>query len=252
MKIIYLIVLSLFFTSAVNCAIGNQWKKVAGIMSQVYATSEFLWGINAYRKIHYCVRPCTGNWIGAGDGYTNADIEGIYIWGINVNSYSYHKVKDSTGSWSAHGEIRNMVDVAVGNDLYVWFLNNNKEIFRFRHINAAIQKYPGKFDQIDAEAEYIYALNASTHTIYVRPVTGKGDWRPIPGNKMKYVSTGIHDLFAIGIDDNLYRCTIPCAGMWESIGSPEADVVQIDASSDALIAVTGGGVIYYHEIPLQY
>ena len=143
-----------------------------------------------------------------------------------------------------------MIDVASSNDLYVWFLDTNKEIYRWRHITAASKKFPGKFDQIDAGSVYIYALNASTHTIYARPVDGRGEWRLIPG-EMKYVSAGVRDLFAIGADDKLYHCAIPCAGLWETVGQPaESDLIQLDVTDDALIAVTRGGVIYFHEIPL--
>ena len=49
----------------------------------------------------------------------------------------------------------------------------------------------------------------------------------IPG-KMKYVTAGVHDIFvAIGIDDKLYCCTKPCAGVWELMGSPSMGVIQI-------------------------
>ena len=117
------------------------------------------------------------------------------------------------------------------------------------NLTGAIQKFSGNFDQIDANIDYLFALNATTHTIHYKHIDGRGNWRSIPGH-MKYVTAGVRDLFAIGVDNDIYRCTIPCAGTWELMGLPEEGVVQLDATIDALFAVTSAGIIYRHDLPL--
>ena len=243
--------MSLAFTSAVvNCKIGDQWKKIFGSASQIYANSVTLWSVRPDGKVYYCTRPCKGVWTHVGDPrMRTADVDSMYSWGIGKDGYGYQKGMQNSGGWVKHTQIPNMIDIAASSQSFMWFINKNKEVLWLQHYTSTLHKVQGKFDQIDAESEYVYALNVSTLTVYVRPVHGRGEWRIIPGN-VKYISTGIHDLFAIGTDDNLYRCTIPCAGVWESIGRPEAGVVQIDATVDALFAVTSAGVIYYHELPL--
>ena len=248
MQTVHLILLSLLSTAA-HCNIGEEWTKIIGSMTQVYANADFVWGVNPYGQAYICARPCTGNWIHSADNVRSFDTESIYAWVVNTDSYTYLKLVGTTGSWGRRDEVTNMIDVASGSNTYVWFLNNNKDIYRWRHVTSVMQKFPGKFDQIDAGFDYVYAVNATTHAIYVRRVDGRGDWRTIPG-KMKYVTAGMRDIFAIGMDSNLYRCEIPCAGLWEAINFPETGLSQIDATIDGLFAVTSGGVIYYHEIPL--
>ena len=231
--------------------LGYQWTKIHGSMSEVYANVEFIWGINPHKNLYYCARPCTGNWIHSASNVKGFDTEFIYAWLSSTNSYVYLKVSDSAGSWGKRTDYpRNVIDFAASGNLYVWVLTSTRELYRWRHINFAVVKFPGKFDQIDVNVDYLFALDATSHAINYRKVDGKGEWRVIPG-KMKYVTAGSHDIFAIGVDDKLYRCTIPCAGgIWELMGSPERGVVQLDATIDALFAVTSGGNIYRHEIPL--
>ena len=240
----------LFLLKFSNGDLGYQWTKIYGSMSEVYANFEFIWGINPHKNLFYCARPCTGNWIHSVANVKGFDTGFIHAWYSSTNSYVYFKASDSTGSWIRRSECpRNVIDFASSSTLYVWILSKNKELYRWRHFSAAVVKFPGKFDQIDANVDYLFALNATSHAINYRKVDGKGKWRIIPG-KMKYVTAGSHDIFAIGIDDKLYRCTMPCAGIWELMGSPERGVVQLDATTDALFAVTSGGNIYRHEIPL--
>ena len=248
-----LLLFLLHFTA--SCAygqLGYQWTKIPGTYSQVYGNIEIVWGINAHHQVYYCVRPCTGNWVHDTSSVSNLDVGIVLTWVISHDSYAYYKSSDSSNSWIKRTEIPTaMIDIAASGNLYVWFLTNTRELYRWRHINSAVVKFPGlgKFDQIDANVDYLFALNATSHAINYRKVDGKGEWRIIPG-KMKYVTVGIHDIFAIGVDDKLYRCTIPCAGVWELMGSPSMGVVQIDATTDALFAVTTGGDIYRHELPL--
>ena len=240
----------LFLLKFSSGGLGYQWTKIYGSMSEVYANVEFIWGINPHKNLYYCARPCTGNWIHSASNVKGFDTEFIHAWYSSTNSYVYGKVSDSTNTWGKRTDfLQHVIDFASSGNLYVWTLSRNKELYRWRHISWSTKKFPGKFDQIDANVEYIFALNSTLHAINYRPIDGKGEWRVIPG-KMKYVTAGSHDIFAIGVDDKLYRCTVPCAGIWELIGSPERGVVQLDATTDALFVVTSGGNIYRHEIPL--
>ena len=247
------ILFTLIFAVARIDATKAQWTRVYGTMSQVHANSFALWGIDAKLKAYYCFRPCTGNWIHVGDNMVNIDVDAFYSWGIGNDGFPYRKGMQNSGGWVKHTAFSNTIDIAAGRDSYMWFIHKNKEVTWMRHYTGTLHKVPGKFDQIDANAQYVYALNRTTSTISSRPIApihGRGEWRTIPG-KMKYVTAGIHDIFAIGIDDKLYRCTIPCAGIWELMGSPSATgVVHIDATNEALFAVNSGGEIYRHEIPL--
>ena len=226
-----------------------QWTKLYGTMSQVFATSLSLWSIDAQLRSYYCLRPCTGNWVRIGShSMMNIDADPIYSWGIATNGVSY--LMKNYGGWSRlHPSLHNVIDIAAGRDSCFWLLGSDKQVFWVPHYTATVHKVPGKFDQIDANSQHVYALNKTTNVISFRPIHGRGQWRTIPG-QMKYVTAGTREIFAIGIDDELYRCTTPCAGIWEQMGSPAAGVVQLDATIDALFAVTSAGGIYRHELPL--
>lgn len=156
MKSIITFLFTLSFTVA-YCDTGDQWSKVIGTMSQVYTTVEYIWGIDPYHKLYYCVRPCTGNWVYSTESVSMVDVESIFAWLISHDTNVYVKNSDNQGSWSQRSEIsKNMIDIAASSNLYVWFLQNNKEIYRWRHITATTQKQTGKFDQIDSNIDYIY------------------------------------------------------------------------------------------------
>ncbi|XP_011409280.1 PREDICTED: lectin L6-like [Amphimedon queenslandica] len=230
-----------------------QWTKLYGTMSQVYANSVSLWSIDAQLKAYYCPRPCTGNWAHVGSSMVNIEVDAYYTWSIGADGYLYKKAMQNSGGWFKHTYWpRDMIDIASTRDSYMWFLHEDKSISWIKHYNPTVHKVTGKFDQIDANSQHVYALNKTTNVISFRPVHGRGQWRTIPG-QMKYVTAGTHEIFAIGVDDELYRCTIPCAGIWEQMGSPAlpaSNVVQLDATIDALFAVTSAGGIYRHELPL--
>ena len=228
-----------------------QWTKLYGTMSQVYANSVSLWSIDAQLRAYYCLRPCTGNWVHVGSSMVNIEVDAFYSWGIGTDGFPYRKGMENSGGWVKHRAFPNVIDIAAGRDSYLWFLRSNKQVFWVRHYTSGLihNIVPGKFDQIDANSQHVYALNSTTNVISFRPVHGRGEWHTIPG-QMKYVTAGTREVFAIGTDDELYRCTTPCAGTWEQMGSPAADVVQLDATIDALFAVTSAGGIYRHELPL--
>ena len=222
-----------------------QWTKLYGTMSQVYANSVILWSIDAQLKAYYCPRPCTGNWVHAGNNIINIDVDSYHLWTVRTDGFPYIKGMENSGGWSKQTHIPSVVDVAATRDSNLWFLHQNKEISWIQHYTSTLHKVPGKFDQIDANGIYVYAVNKTTNVISFRPVHGRGQWRTILG-QMKYVTAGTHEIFAIGVDDELYRCTIPCAGIWEQMGSPAlptSNVVQLDATIDALFAVTSAGGI---------
>ena len=253
MKTFYCCIFIFLSSSVADChaAVAKaSWIKVYGTMSQVFANSVSLWAIDAKLKAYYCTRPCTGNWIHVGDSMVNIDVEAFHLWGIGNDGFPYRKGMENSGEWAKHTHIPNTIDIAAGRDSYMWFIHNNKEVTWLQHYTSPLHKVPGKFDQIDANGQYVYALNRTTSTISSRPIHGRGEWRVIPG-KMKYVTAGIHDIFAIGVDDKLYRCNIPCAGVWELMEFPEeVGLTQIDTTIDALFAVTSNGVIFRHELPL--
>uniref|UniRef100_A0A1X7T8R4 Uncharacterized protein n=1 Tax=Amphimedon queenslandica TaxID=400682 RepID=A0A1X7T8R4_AMPQE len=197
-----------------------QWTKLYGTMSQVYANSVVLWSIDAQLKAYYCLRPCTGNWAHVGSSMVNIEVDAYYTWSIGADGYLYKKAMQNSGGWGKHTYWpHDMIDIASTRDSYMWFLHEDKSISWIKHYNPTVHKVTGKFDQIDANSQHVYALNKTTNTISFRPVHGRGQWRTIPG-QMKYVTAGTHEIFAIGVDGELYRCTIPCAGTWEQMGSP--------------------------------
>ena len=69
---------------------------------------------------------------------------------------------ENSGDWFKHTHMPNTIDIAAGRDLYLWFIHNNKEVTWLQHYTSPLHKVPGKFDQIDANSQYVYALNRTT------------------------------------------------------------------------------------------
>ena len=233
---------------------GQEWTQVTGYqgtpMHSVHANAKYLWALTTNNDSYFCERPCLPNkWIKVycTQNVRTLDVGPYYAWLVindgtvflTTNIQDYKQVKS----------LRGIKDVAVGGNSYVWFLNQSNHIFKWSFATQDINFTDGTFYNIAANSEYIFAIDGNK-VINFRPIDGNEDWLTIPG-QFNYVTAGSHEIFAIRANDGqMYRCLLPCNGRWEEMESPSTGVVQLDVTIDALFAVTSGGNIYRHDLPL--
>ena len=75
-------------------------------------------------------------------------------------------------------------------------------------------------------------------------VDGKGSWRHIPGQTLKYVTaSGTNDIFGVNTNNELFRCPKPCIpGEFEKM---PGKIEQCEATIDGVYGVSSG---YFHKI----
>ena len=74
-------------------------------------------------------------------------------------------------------------------------------------------------------------------------------WRKIRGSMKQITASGVHDVFAVDVNDKIFRCRKPCDGGWIQLDHV-ARLVQCDATVDALFGVNPGDDIYRRDLPL--
>ena len=234
---------------------GQEWVSVAGAkgspMQSVHANAQFLWGIIPGNDAYYCERPCTGNWMYRTHNTRTLDVGPDFAWLVSYDLSVYRSTIQNKDFIKAYN-LNWVIDVAAGGDSYIWFLDHFNHIFKWSVATEEVGFSNGTFYNIAANSEYIFAIDGNK-VINYRPIDGSGvAWRTIPGY-FNTVTAGIRDIFAIQTDDgHLYRCAIPCIGNWEKMASPATKVVQLDATIDALFAVSNSGDIYRHDFPLLF
>jgi len=94
-------------------------------------------------------------------------------------------------------------------------------------LNESSDLHSLKFDRIDADEDYVWALNFEENKIFRRDLDGSTPWRLVSGEIHGITASGAHAIY--GIDgDSLLRilaCIKPCDGQWghpiEVEGHPE-------------------------------
>uniref|UniRef100_A0A1X7V599 Uncharacterized protein n=1 Tax=Amphimedon queenslandica TaxID=400682 RepID=A0A1X7V599_AMPQE len=233
---------------------GQLWIQVQGAgpaMHSVHANSEFLWGIDTLNYAQYCKRPCSSKWEYRTHNIRNLDVGTDFTYFVSFDYKLYRGTAKESNYEIANEEI-GTTDVAAGGNGYIWFLDADNNIRKWStSLESVESSIDGRFINIAANSEYVFGIDYS-NTINYRPIFGgEGPWETIPG-QFKCMTAGAREIFAVGYNNTqIFRCTIPCIGNWEKMESPASNVVQLDATVDALFAVTGAGIIYRHDLPLM-
>ena len=227
------------------------WTQIPGpnnsSMHSVHANSQFLWGINSNNEAMYCLRPCTGNWIYNTPNMRSLDVGPVYTWFVGLDNITYHAtVKES----SIARNITEATEIAAGGNGFIWYLDKDGYMWKWSiGLGYGDSSNGGKFINIAANSEHVFGIDSNEMINYCAIVGGP--WKTIPGHFIS-MTVGTRELFAIDkYNKQLYRCPIPCAENWEAMGSPSKDIVQLDATIDALFAVTSTGIIYRHHLSLM-
>lgn len=142
--------------------------------------------------------------------------------------------------------------IAAGGNGYIWLLDDDNNIWKYwsTTLESADSFSSGRFTNIAANSEYVFGIDYNNMINYRLIFGGEGPWKTIPG-EFKCMRAGTREIFAVGLNNTqMFHCTIPCIGNWEKMESPANYVVQLDATVDALFAVTSAGVIHRHDLPL--
>ena len=227
------------------------WTQIPGpnnsSMHSVHANSQFLWGINSNNEAMYCLRPCTGNWIDSLHNIRYLDVGPVHTWFVGLDYNLYHGTVKEFG---IANNITGIFDVAAGGNGFIWYIDQYGYIWKWSiGLEYRDSSNSDIIFNIAANSEHVFGIDV-TGTINYCAIVG-GPWKTIPGH-FTCMTAGTREIFAVSESDKqLYRCPMPCTGNWEAMGSPSNDVVQLDATIDALFAVTSAGVIYRHHLTLM-
>ena len=89
----------------------------------------------------------------------------------------------------------------------------------------------------------------SNNEVFTRPVDGSGTWRKIPGLMKQITASGMYDVFAVDVNDKLFRCRKPCVGEWIQLDHT-ARIAQRDATVNAVFGTNSPNDIYRMDLPL--
>uniref|UniRef100_A0A1X7SWT2 B30.2/SPRY domain-containing protein n=1 Tax=Amphimedon queenslandica TaxID=400682 RepID=A0A1X7SWT2_AMPQE len=251
---VHLHVHDVFLLALLSVSVKGQvavWTQIPGpnnsSMHSVSANSQFLWGINSKNEAMYCLRPCKGNWIYSTPNMRSLDAGPVYTWFIGLDNNTYHAtVKKSSIAMN----ITEATEIAAGGNGFIWYLDQYGYTWKWSiGLEYADSSNDRKFINIAANSEHVFGIDGEG-TINYCAIVG-GPWKTIPGHFIS-MTAGSQEIFAIDRNNRqLYRCTIPCAENWEAMESPSNDVVQLDATIDALFAVSSKGAIYRHHLSLM-
>ena len=219
-------------------------------MHSVHASSEFLWGIDINDYALYCKRPCS-KWEYRTHNIRSLDVGTDFTYFVSFD-YKVYRGTANENKYEIAINGFSAIEVAAGGNGFIWFLDANSYLRKWSTGSGYVERSIGLgFNEIAANNEYVFGIDYSNTINYCPIFGGEGLWKTIPG-QFKCMAAGARELFAVGFNyTQMFRCTIPCIGNWEKMEPPSNDVVQLDATVDALFAVTSAGIIYRHELPLM-
>ena len=218
---------------------GYGFTTIPGNLKQITASTNYLWGVNKHDDIFICKRPCNGNWRKISGKLMQVDADDYEVWGVNKQNYIYKRPVDGSGQWKrVRGGLRH---VSASGNGYVWGTNSRDNIYKCaKPCNGQWQQVPGGLRNIDGGQERVYGVN-SGGAVFTRNVDGSGNWRHIPGRRMKQITaSGVHEVFAVDASKKLYRCRKPCLGGWEEM---DGHFSQIEAGIHGVYGIKSGNDI---------
>ena len=233
------------FTTLVS---GQGWTQIPGKLIHVSGSTTYVWGVNSAHDIYMCQRPCTGsNWQHIPGKLVQVDVNDMEVWGVNSNGQIYKRPVDGSGQWQQLPGL--LTHVTASGNGYIWGVNIHGNIYTCKKpCSGNWIKVDGGLKQIDGGERAVYGVTTK-NDVYTRPVDGSGTWRKIPGS-MKHISaSGVYDVFAVDVNDKIFRCRKPCVGEWIQLGHV-ARLAQCDATADGLFGVNKSNNIYKKHFPL--
>ena len=248
----------------------ERWITIPGptgrVIKHVSVSSNILFGVDnttgedltpSDNNVVYCVRPCfNGNWIEAVGQLDQLDSNDIELWGVNDRNEVYKRaIRQGTVLGRNWERIRCGSNNACTKMSIISASNNSNNTIWGVSIQGAVVYMQCHYcnsenwvpispqvtlTQIDAGAEEVWGVNASSH-IFKRPVDGSGEWSIVPG-EMRYISASGRDyIWGISPNDSLYNCEKPCTGDWQYIGGGSFE--QVDAGYNSVCGVTTDNIL---------
>ena len=236
------------FIAALAAISGAEWTQIPlGGLIHVSANINYLWGVNAANQTFMCPRPCTsGKWKQIDGALKQLDVDDQEVWGVNKADLIYKRPVDGSGKWQLiAGRLKH---VSASGHGYIWGVNSQTLVYICKKpCTGKWVKLNGFLKQVDAGQEEVYAVGLHSE-VFARPVDGSGNWRRVLGMQAQYISaSGVDEVLAIDLKDNVFRCRKPCVGNFEQMSG---QLRQCDATVNGLFGVNAEHNTFRHDIPL--
>ena len=226
-------------------ASGQEYTQLPGLLKWVSGSVNYVWGATRNGDAFFSERPSI-NWQHVGN-LVQVDVDDTHVWGVCRDNKIYKRPIDGSGGWlTIPGELS---QVSASGHGYIWGVNQNYQIFKCKKpCTGDWVRVPGNAKQVDGGQKEVYAVS-DVNTVFSYPVDGQGPMRIIqtPYDMKHITASAVHDVYAIDIQDRIYRCRKPCIGNWENLSGR---LSQIDGGPNAVFGVNSKDVILRHDLPL--
>ena len=107
----------------------GDWQAISGVLKQITASVNYVWGVTGGTYVYKCVQPCTGSWTYmAGKFLKQIDAGDEEVWGVSSDGKIWKRPVDGSGSWTLVDGQLNQVS-ASGNG-YIWGVTSNGQVYK--------------------------------------------------------------------------------------------------------------------------